>query len=63
MSNVWDPDCPSLQRTLVCYADILGFRAKTRDAFKANTAMEISSDNQAFPRCGLQKINGRGETG
>ena len=34
MTTNWDSESPSLLRAIVCYADILGFKAKTRDAFR-----------------------------
>ena len=32
MSTLWDPRSPSLRPAIVCYADILGFRAETQRA-------------------------------
>ena len=33
-STTWDPESPSLRETILCYADILGFRARTERAFE-----------------------------
>ena len=35
MTNVmWDPESPTLRETIVCYADILGFKEMTKHAFR-----------------------------
>ena len=34
MTALWDPQSPSMRPTIVCYADILGFRAETQQAFR-----------------------------
>ena len=41
MSTGWDPEAPSLLRTIVCYADILGFRDLTRSAFESEEETEF----------------------
>ena len=41
MSKGWDPKSPSLRRTIVCYADILGFRDLTRSAFESGEETEF----------------------
>ena len=33
MNMTWDPNSPSLRKAVICYADILGFRAETKRAF------------------------------
>lgn len=33
MSMTWDPNSPSLEKAVICYADILGFRAEIKRAF------------------------------
>ena len=38
-SMTWDPESPSLRETILCYADILGFRARTERAI--NTGEEV----------------------
>ena len=35
MTTFWDPKSPSLRPTIVCYADLLGFRAQTEHAFRS----------------------------
>ena len=35
MTTRWDPESPSLLLTIVCYADILGFRAMTECALES----------------------------
>ena len=37
MSTTWDPDSPSLRKAIICYADILGFRADTERAFASGS--------------------------
>ena len=37
-TRFWDPNSPSLCETIVCYADILGFRARTQRAFALGKA-------------------------
>ena len=37
-TKLWDPDSPSLCATIVCYADILGYRARTKRAFSLGKA-------------------------
>ena len=37
MTMLWDPQSPSLRPTIVCYADLLGFRAETHRAFRSGT--------------------------
>ena len=41
MHTSWDPKSPSLLPTIVCYADILGFREMTERAFKSGEAAEF----------------------
>ena len=41
MDKNWDPKSPSLRSTLVCHADILGFRARTESAIKSGKANEF----------------------
>ena len=43
----WNPKSPSLIPTIVCYADILGFRSRTEHAFKSGKGEEIPSEDQA----------------
>ena len=40
-TSIWDPKCPTLSETLVCHADILGFRALTELAFEQGEATEF----------------------
>ena len=35
MTTLWDPKSPSIRPTIVCYADLLGFRAETQRAFRS----------------------------
>ena len=37
MTILWDSKCPSVRPAIVCYADILGFSAETRQAFASGT--------------------------
>ena len=37
-TKIWDPNSPSLCKTIVCYADVLGFRARTQRAFSLGKA-------------------------
>ena len=32
MAELWNPDAPALRPAIVCYADLLGFRAETQRA-------------------------------
>ena len=41
MSATWDPNSPSLLKAIICYADILGFRAETERAFASGGATEF----------------------
>lgn len=41
MTTNWDSETPSLLRAIVCYADILGFKRKTRDAFRCKKESEF----------------------
>ena len=41
MCMSWDPNSPRLLPTIVCYADILGFRDMTERAFKLNKEREF----------------------
>ena len=41
MTTHWDPKSPSLQLTIVCYADILGFRAMTECALESGKEMDF----------------------
>ncbi len=41
MTTRWDPESPSLLLTIVCYADILGFRAMTEDALESGEEKEF----------------------
>ena len=41
MTKLWDPESPSVRLAIVCYADILGFRAQTRDAFASGTGEDF----------------------
>ncbi len=41
MTNLWDPNSPSLRPAIVCFADILGFRAMTEDALKSGRQTEF----------------------
>ena len=42
MTNTpWDPDSPTLREAIVCYADILGFRALTDHAFELDQGAEF----------------------
>ena len=41
MTKLWDPESPSVRLAIVCYADILGFRAQTRDAFTSGTGEDF----------------------
>ncbi len=40
MTPTWNPEEPSLLQALVCYADILGFRAMTQRALESGEEME-----------------------
>ena len=40
MRSSWDPKTPSLLPAIICYADILGFRNMTEDAFKSRKSCE-----------------------
>ena len=46
MSTTWDPESPSLKPTIVCYADILGFRSMTERALKSGTEGEFLNQSQ-----------------
>ena len=41
MTTLWDPQSPSLRPTIVCYADLLGFRAATQRAFRSGTEADF----------------------
>ena len=41
MTNLWDPRSPSLRPAIVCFADILGFRAMTESALKSGQQAEF----------------------
>ena len=41
MPMSWDQNSPSLLPTMICYADILGFRNMTEQALKSGTAVEF----------------------
>ena len=41
MTMLWDPQSPSLRPTIVCYADLLGFRAETQRAFQSGTEADF----------------------
>ena len=40
-STTWDPNSPSLRKAIICYADILGFRAETKRAFASGEATQF----------------------
>ena len=37
----WDPNSPSLRKAIICYADILGFRAETEREFASGEATQF----------------------
>lgn len=41
MNMTWDPNSPSLRKAVICYADILGFRAETERAFASGGATQF----------------------
>ena len=42
MTNVlWDPESPALRRSIVCYADILGFKEMTNGAFQSGNPTDF----------------------
>ena len=41
MLKTWDPDSPSLHPTIICYADILGFRNMTERALQSGKETEF----------------------
>ncbi len=40
-STIWDPKSPSLCETILCYADVLGFRARTERAIDRGEELEF----------------------
>ena len=57
MSSGREPMSPSLHRTIVCYADILGFRSMTKSAFESGEETEFlgrikRSIDMAYQRLG-----------
>ncbi len=41
MRKTWDPETPSLHPTIICYADILGFRDMTKSAVQSGKETEF----------------------
>ena len=52
----WDPQAPSLHRAIICYADILGFRARTECALRQGSEATFLREIKRSLRAAYDKV-------